>query len=370
MRIVLFIVLSIGAAVFTGTEPALSQMVPAGVIEGRVVNAETGEPLQGAHVFLSGTKIGTVTNSSGRYRLQRVPAGTHRLIVSIIGFGRTGTGLTLSPGESKTAHAKLSPVIYELGEIYAGNLDDRWERHLEKFTELFIGESSFADSVKILNPEVLRFETRWWGRFTAEALAPLQIENRALGYHVTYYLDEFYHSGLRTRWDGDPLFAEMTPDSEEQARYWEQNRTKAFYGSLRHFLIALVEGRIERDGFVIFNLRRETYGFSARNKFRASADRLIRDTDEDYLFNMRFPGRLEIVYTEAPEDREYVRWARDIRRGPASVQTSYMELNERYITIDPDGEVQEVYGATRFGYFAYHRFADKTPREYRPEGFD
>ena len=371
MRVFQFLVLIFGIAIFAGIGHAHSQglsLLP-GSIEGRVVDAETGEPLQGAHVFLSGTKLGAVTNHAGRYRIQNASPGSYRLVFSIIGYGRTASELTLSPGKNLTAHAQLNPVIYELGEIYAGNLDERWERYLERFTRQFIGETEMADSVKILNPEVLRFETRWWGRFTAEALAPLQIENRALGYFVTYYLDEFFHSGIRTRWDGDPLFTEMTPESEEQARYWEQNRSESFYGSIRHFLIALIEGRTEKDGFVIYNLRRETYGYSPRNKFRTSSDRLLREADEDFLFNVRFNGRIEILYTKAPESLDYIRWARDIRRSPSRYQTSYLELNERFITIDPDGEVQQTYGATRYGYFAYHRFADKTPRDYRPEGF-
>jgi len=371
MRVAQFLVLIFSIACFAGIDYALSQNLSPlpGSIEGRVVDAETGAPLQGAHVFLSGTKSGAVTNHAGRYRIQNASPGTYRLVFSIIGYGRTASQLTISPGQNQIVHAKLNPVIYELGEIYAGNLDERWERHLERFTRQFIGETEMADSVKILNPEVLRFETRWWGRFTAEALAPLQIENRALGYLITYYLDDFYHSGIRTRWDGDPLFIEMTPESEEQARYWEENRRESFYGSIRHFFIALTEGRTEEDGFVIYNLRRETYGYSPRNKFRTSADRLVSETDKDFLSNVRFNGRIEILYTKAPETIDYIRWARDIRRSPLRYQTSYLELNDRYITIDPDGEVQQTYGATRFGYFAYHRFADKTPRDYRPEGF-
>jgi hypothetical protein len=338
-------------------------------VQGRVVHAETGEPLLGVHVFLSGTQIGAVTNSAGRYHLRGVPAGSHRLVVSSIGFARISKNISIPPGRQLTEDHELKPVIYELGEIYAGNLDERWERYVERFTRLFIGESTLSDSVKILNPEVLRFDRRWWGRFEAEALAPLQIENRALGYHITYYLDEFIHTGTRTRWDGEPLFRELTPASEEQARYWEENRQKAFYGSLRHFLISLMEGRTEDDGFVVYNLRRETYGYSVRNRFRTSPHRLLHEADEDHLKHMRFNGRLEILYTQAGEDPRYVEWAPDLFRAPNTMQTSYFELNRRNITIDHDGEVAEVYGATRFGYFAFHRLADKTPREYRPYDF-
>ncbi|WP_158278751.1 carboxypeptidase-like regulatory domain-containing protein [Rhodohalobacter mucosus] len=338
-------------------------------INGRVVSAETGEPLLGVHVFLSGTKIGAVTNSGGYYELQSIPPGNYKLVVSIIGYGRVSKELSIPEGQSLHEVFELKPVVYELGEIYAGNLDEKWQKYLDRFTPLFIGESEFADSVRILNPEVLRFETRWWGRFEAEALAPLQIENRALGYRIIYYLDEFSHSGTRTRWDGEPLFMEMTPADSAQAAYWKANRRKAFMGSMRHFLISLVQESAEEEGFILYNLRRETYGYSGRNKYRTSSARLLRPGDEGHFWKMRFSGQLEIVYSEAEEDPRYIEWAGDLYRGPNTVQTSYLELNERNITVDPDGEVKEPYGATRFGYFAFHRLADENPREYRPEGF-
>lgn len=353
----------------SATENVCAQNSRFGAIEGRVINNETGEPLHSAHVFLSGTKTGTVTNEAGRYSLSRITPGAYRLVISIIGYERVHIEMTIAPGELVNKIVELNPVVYELGEIYAGNLDEKWEEYLERFERLFIGETEFADSVTITNPEVLRFESKWWGRFTAEALAPLQIENRALGYEITYYLDEFYHNGTRTRWDGDPLFNELTPSDSTQAAYWAKNREHAFYGSLRHLMISLIEQRADEDGFILYNQRRSIHGFSPRNKRRISEYRLVHETDEEHLFNIRFSGRLEIIYTEAEEDPAYIEWAREIRRGPSAVQTSYLELNGRNITADLDGEIAEPYGATQFGYFAFSRLAEKTPREYRPTDF-
>lgn len=346
-----------------------AQSTEGGVIEGQVVNIETNIPLPDVHVFLSGTTIGTVTNERGWFRLQDIPPGSHKLTVSIIGFDRSAKEIILQTGDSRTVLIQVEPKTYELNEIYVGNLDDRWERYLERFYRLFIGESQRADSVKILNPEVLRFDSRWWGRFTAEAMAPLIIENKALGYRITYYLDDFYHSGSITKWDGDPLFSELSPADSSQASYWEKNREKAFYGSLRHFLLAILEERVPDDGFIVHLLPRDIRGISRYNRFRANPDRFIREADEEPLKRINFSGRLEIVYTESEEDPRYVRWAREIRRGPARSQTSFLELNQRPITVDPDGEIMETYGATRYGYFSFHRLADKTPREYRPDNW-
>lgn len=342
-------------------------MLPAS-IEGRVVDTDTGEPLHGAHVFLSNTKIGTVSNPAGRYQLQRIPPGSHKLVVSMIGYKNDPIEIIFVPGIKLTFELKLTPVVYEMEEIYAGNLDDRWERHLQRFERLFLGESALADSVKILNPEVLRFESRWWGRFTAEALAPLKIENRALGYNIIFYLDEFRHSGSNTRWTGDQFFNEMTPEDSDQADYWKKNRVEAFKGSLRHFFISLMANRMEEEGFILYSHNRNVHGNYQRNTFRTQPRQILKESNTEHFFYINFRGRLEIIYTGQEEDRRYVRWRR-IHRSPSRVQTSYLNLNTYPITIDPNGKIVEIYGATRYGYHSFMRVADKTPLDYRPEDY-
>lgn len=337
--------------------------------KGQVIDAETGRPLAGAHVYLSGTKIGTATDLSGQYRIRRIPAGGYRLVVSMIGYGRTTTQMIIGPGDIQKKDFELKPVVYELPEIYVGDFDKRWEKNLDRFADHFIGETEWADLVKILNPRVLRFEKRWWGRLTAEALAPLQIENRALGYRITYQLDEFDDSGDRTRWDGEPLFREMEPANSTQAAYWERNRKKAFLGSLRHFLLALLNDRLKKEGFILYNHRQDVYRYSSQNKLRTNGQRFIQKGEEDFLHRFNFFGRLEIIYMREKEDEQYVHWLPDARRRPNNMQTSYLELNEHPITVDSDGEIVEPYGATQFGYYSFSRLAYLTPRSYRPDGY-
>lgn len=338
-------------------------------VNGRVIDTKTQKPLQGVHVFFSGTKIGTSTDRSGNYTLDNIPPGAHRLVVSMIGYGRKTFELVLGPGEHKTMDFGLKPVVYEMNEVFVGNLDEKWKKQLQRFEDLFLGETKMAESVSILNPEVLRFDTNFWGRLNAEALAPLQIENRALGYHITYYLEEFEHTGTRTRWDGDPVFTELSSSDSLKKLRWEENRKEAFYGSLRHFFLSLLQNRLKEQGFILYNIRESISGVTPDRRYRISRDRLIEPGEEEYLYKMHFFGRLEILYTDEKEDPRYREWFREFDRSPRSTQISWLELNKRPITLDADGEVLETYGATQMGYFGFHRLADLTPREYRPEGF-
>jgi iron complex outermembrane receptor protein len=55
-------------------------------ISGRVLDAETNEPLQFAHVFVDQTTHGTVTNSNGEFFLENLEPGEYRLVFSFVGF--------------------------------------------------------------------------------------------------------------------------------------------------------------------------------------------------------------------------------------------------------------------------------------------
>ena len=354
-----------GCLVLTSLPEAYAQAV----VEGRVIDTESKEPLQGVHVFFSGTAIGTSTGPDGRYVLRNIPPGAYRLVVSIIGYERKKFDLELASEDRKTMDFGLYPVVYEMSEIFAGDLDKKWRRRLKRFENLFLGETKQAESVTILNPEVLRFDTNFWGRLSAEALAPLQLENRALGYRITYYMDEFEHTGTRTRWDGEPVFTEMTSSDPARQSRWEENRREAFYGSLRHFLLALIRDRVEEEGFVLYRVQESISGIVSENRFRISPDRIIEQGEESFLFEMTFNGRLEITYTREEVDPRYMQWVRDTGQSLPASQVSWLELNERPITIDANGEIIEPYGATQMGYFAFQRLADLTPREYRPEGY-
>lgn len=76
-----------------------------GRVSGVVVNA-SGDFLHGAEVRVEGSDIVGVTDSDGRFTLQRVPAGTQQLSISYIGF-ETGHE-TVEVGTSAAAEVKVA----------------------------------------------------------------------------------------------------------------------------------------------------------------------------------------------------------------------------------------------------------------------
>ncbi len=73
----------IGALLIAAT--GLSWKVEFGIIKGRVMDYESGEPLPGVSVQVEGTKLGCPTGFLGEYIIKGVPVGAHTLRISQVG---------------------------------------------------------------------------------------------------------------------------------------------------------------------------------------------------------------------------------------------------------------------------------------------
>ncbi len=69
-----------------GFPSAEADMMRGGAVTGRISDAETGEYLIGATVFIREVTIGTATDRYGSFRLNNVPEGKHVIEVSYLGF--------------------------------------------------------------------------------------------------------------------------------------------------------------------------------------------------------------------------------------------------------------------------------------------
>ena len=80
---------------------------PSGEIQGQVVDAESGQALPGANVFLQGTNIGAATDVEGKYVIFNVPPGPYTLVVNYIGYGGREIEIRVLPNDKMTLDIKL-----------------------------------------------------------------------------------------------------------------------------------------------------------------------------------------------------------------------------------------------------------------------
>jgi outer membrane receptor protein involved in Fe transport len=97
---------------------AQGQPTTAGRITGRVVNSETGRPVERAQVQLVDVALQALTDLDGRFFLQNVPPGVHTVEVRQIGFtAKTVTNVTVTAGETTVLDVTLGSAVFEVEAI-------------------------------------------------------------------------------------------------------------------------------------------------------------------------------------------------------------------------------------------------------------
>lgn len=87
-----------------------------GVIEGTVQNS-SGESLPGVHITIQELNIGTVSNSDGFFRMTTLPAGTHLMKFSMIGFEDYSETVSIQIGQTFSLQIELTPLIFQSDEL-------------------------------------------------------------------------------------------------------------------------------------------------------------------------------------------------------------------------------------------------------------
>ncbi len=95
---------------------AIQQQRSVGTIRGRVVQAETEEPLPGVHVHVRGTDVGTLTAETGAFELN-IPPGSHTLLIALIGFSSVAQLVEVEASRTTEVEVALEPAMIALDEI-------------------------------------------------------------------------------------------------------------------------------------------------------------------------------------------------------------------------------------------------------------
>ncbi len=85
----------------------------AAVLKGRVLDAETGDPLPGANVYLENADRGTTTDADGEFEIGGVPAGSDTLVASFIGYEEFRRAVLVGAGD-------IDLLVELVAEVFLG----------------------------------------------------------------------------------------------------------------------------------------------------------------------------------------------------------------------------------------------------------
>ncbi len=132
-----------------GAVSAAGQGVGTGMIEGRVVNARSGDYLAGARVTVAGTALETFTDEAGSFRLTNVPAGTARVTVFYTGQPAQSVSVAVTAGQTVQRDLSLGAPETKPGDAVVKLDEFRVETSREMdAAALAINEQRFASNIK------------------------------------------------------------------------------------------------------------------------------------------------------------------------------------------------------------------------------
>lgn len=92
--------------------PLLTFAGPKGKITGIVIDAENGNPIIGANIYLENTSLGSASDVEGRYLILNVPSGEYVLVVSVVGYAETKVNhLEVNAGQTTKLNLSIKPEI-------------------------------------------------------------------------------------------------------------------------------------------------------------------------------------------------------------------------------------------------------------------
>ncbi len=340
---------------------------PTTVLTGKVVDEATGNPLPFANVFINNTTRGTSTDENGNYRLPNVPIGTIEIVASFVGYSTIRQYLRLDDRPAYLVQIKLKADASQLtGVTVSAKRSKFWERRFRLFREALLGESPFQSQCVILNSGVVQLSEEN-GHLKASATEPLIIENKALGYRITYDLSYFDLYQMATFYAGTARFEELKAANPDQTERWQRHRKQAYDGSTRHLLASMIAGTTEREGFMV-------YQSSIHVPSMASAQVLLNDNHfrskpvkTDTLFK---PGELafeRIMTTTKPLEIFYAhRYSKTSPYRDMPYAYSLMMLPKGTCQVNVDGTITQAQGMEIRGYLGNDRLANMLPADWFP----
>jgi hypothetical protein len=358
---------------------------------GKVIDQNTGSPIEYACVFIANTTVGAYSDEKGEFLLSFSQNGVLCLVVSHVSYETFIVNLT-ADNDSLNILVKLKTKIYELQTVNIIEEDPYREAKIDAFSKGLMGQSKNSLRCRILNPSVLHLYGKIPQNFSengnlkVSADSLLIINNEALGYNIKYKL--IYFDFKRLIFYGYPLFENIVTATNNPNRII-QRRKVAYEGSKLHFFRSLYSHSLEEDGFEIYRImayEKDTadliYGLLGDSVFIGKSNVMLKQTKEqlnlyDYLTYDSISGskRLDIIqpfeirYIRRGEENnynEYINYFLGLNR-TNNVQTTIVKLKSNNIQFYSNGSFEKPDELITIGYWSYKQLADLLPYDYLPE---
>lgn len=316
-----------------------------GQVSGVVKSKQTAKVISGVDVFINKTSIVSSTNSKGEFELNGIAPGFYDLILSHDGYEIFKSALRIQEGKGYKLNLDINEVQFV--KPSKQKVDDEWKKNMQWFERAFLGTSANAVACKITNTKLLNFQSTG-GTLRVSAGEPLNIENAALGYKITCYLQAFQAGVDNSSMQALIRFDTMATKDDGQKITWERNRLKAYWGSEQHFFNSLVVGNADEQGFQLFN----------EAGVRLNTDSLAKPGKIAKYHRIGLTGKTKILY-------QIEAGSSGIQQHDQAGQVSWLTPKSS-IEVSDDGVLFNVNSVDMTGHMGYDKIADMLPQNYIP----
>jgi hypothetical protein len=354
----------------------ISQLTFSQTITGVVKEKGSGLPLPFANVFINNSTLGAAADAEGKFAIQGKIPEEFELVASFVGYRTVSQTVIRKGRQSVIQNFELEFLEDNLSEVQLKARRDRnWERNFKRFQEVFLAvpDDPYGRDIEILNPWVVDFENvkndKGANYTKASAQLPMKIVNKALGYEIDYYLQDFRMHRSASSYYGQAFFKHLDSGDSLTAANWTVAKELNYENSIRHLALSLLLRNSPAQGFELYEIVPE-YGLRLRtNRFHEEVGMSIVPITVTSLYNkplgngiyrIFLPGKVEIHHFDRPWPNDYY--------ADAFYAISWMEAPNGFFDVDRNGTLIDPTQLLLSGYIGRQRVARSLPLDFLPSG--
>lgn len=331
-------------------------------VRGTVIDEISRKPIGQAKVFFDNTTYATNTDSEGKFEIKLPLQPSNQLIVVADSYDYQ---IISNVNDKSNLLIRLKNEETVLDEIVIDKSPFTRKEMLKAFKTYFLGTTPNGKNAKIKNEKVLyfNFDTKT-NTLTAYSDKPIEIENKNLGYSITFYLKtfqvQFNTRSLESFNYQHSFFSGYTQfkDSNKISSKLLKNREETSKLSYVNFFRELIIDDLEKDFFVL------------------GVDR-YKVNPSDYFDIQESANGYSICLTKKPmkEIPDYSKNSQAFKKVPTNFDAlhlttkkqSIFQFNVGCLLVDFYGNIINPEQISFGGYFGDLKIADMLPLDYYQE---